>query len=129
LLLVNSCYEPLSSVIANALAGAESADHPLDETPERQNHGKNIAGKVRINPAVKSFISWVYDVLVGYNHPGQCSLNSRGAIKQSALGRQDLGDIVSPLEIGVGFFLDADQDPDGLLVLALRLRAVTLQGC
>jgi len=29
------------------LAGAENADHPLEEMPERQDHGKNIIGKVR----------------------------------------------------------------------------------
>src|ERR1700731_2420916 len=38
------------------LAGAESADHPLEEMPERQDHSKNIIGKVRINHCAKSFI-------------------------------------------------------------------------
>jgi hypothetical protein len=45
------------------LAGAESADHPPEEMQERQDHGKNIIGKVRINSCAKSFILWVYDVL------------------------------------------------------------------
>jgi hypothetical protein len=31
--------------------------------PERQDHSKNIIGKVRINHCAKSFILWVYDVL------------------------------------------------------------------
>lgn len=35
--------------------------------PERQDHGKNIIGKVRINPGAKSFILWVYDVLARYS--------------------------------------------------------------
>jgi hypothetical protein len=38
------------------LAGVESADHPPEEMSERQDHGKNIIGKVRINPCAKSFI-------------------------------------------------------------------------
>jgi hypothetical protein len=36
------------------LAGAESVDHPLEEIPQRQDHGENIIGKVRINPGAKS---------------------------------------------------------------------------
>ena len=48
------------------LAGAESADHPPEEMPERQDHVKNIIGKVRINPGAKSFILLVYDVLARY---------------------------------------------------------------
>jgi hypothetical protein len=34
-------------------AGAERADHPPEEMPERHDHGKNIIGKVRINPCAK----------------------------------------------------------------------------
>ena len=49
------------------LAGAESADHPPEEMPERQDHSKNIIGKVRINHGAKSFISWMYDVLARYS--------------------------------------------------------------
>ena len=49
------------------LAGAESADHPPEEMPERQDHSKNIIGKVRINHGAKSFILWVYDVLARYS--------------------------------------------------------------
>ena len=50
--------------------GAESADHPLEEMPERQDHNKNIIGKVRINPGAKSFILLVYDVLARDNAQG-----------------------------------------------------------
>jgi len=38
------------------LAGAESAEHPPEEMPERQDHSKNIIGEVRINHGAKSFI-------------------------------------------------------------------------
>ena len=48
------------------LAGAESAGRPPEEMPERQDHSKNIIGKVRINHGAKSFILWVYDVLARY---------------------------------------------------------------
>ena len=50
------------------LAGAESADHPPEEMPERQDHSKNIIGKVGVNHGAKSFILWVCDVLARYNH-------------------------------------------------------------
>ena len=49
------------------LARAESADHPPEEMPERQDHSKNIIGKIRINHGAKSFILWVYDVLARYS--------------------------------------------------------------
>jgi hypothetical protein len=48
------------------LARAERADHPPEEMPERQDHSKNIIGKVRINHGAKSFILWVYGVLATY---------------------------------------------------------------
>ena len=48
------------------LAGADSAEQPPKETPESQDHSKNIIGKVRINHGAKSFILWVYDVLAKY---------------------------------------------------------------
>jgi hypothetical protein len=48
------------------LAGAESADHPPEEMPERQDHDRNIIANVRINPCAKSFILCVYDVLARY---------------------------------------------------------------
>jgi hypothetical protein len=38
------------------LPGPESAEHPSEEMPERHDHGKNLIGKVRIEPCVKSFI-------------------------------------------------------------------------
>src|ERR1700741_591172 len=48
----------------------------------------------------------------------------RPLLRQSAFGRQDLGDIVASLEVGLGFFLDAAKDPDGFLMLAPRLHGV-----
>ena len=48
------------------LAGAESADHPPEEMPERQDHDRNIIANVRINPCAKSFILRVCDVLARY---------------------------------------------------------------
>jgi len=53
----------------------------------------------------------------------------RPLLRQSAFGRQDLGDIVASLEVGLGFFLDAAKDPDGFLMLAPRLHGVTVQRC
>ena len=50
------------------LAGAKSAEHPPEEMPERQDHGKNIIGKARINPCAKSFILCMYDVLARYRY-------------------------------------------------------------
>jgi hypothetical protein len=38
----------------------------LPEMPERHEHGKNLTGKVRIEPCAKSFIFGVYDVLAGH---------------------------------------------------------------
>lgn len=49
-------------------------------------------------------------------------------LRPSVFGRQDLGDIVSSLKVGLGFLLDAEKDPDGFLMLALGLQGVTLQG-
>jgi hypothetical protein len=64
------------------LPRSESADHPPKEMPKRQDHGKNLIGKVRIEPCAKSFILWVYDVLASHNpmfrilHSLACSLGS-----------------------------------------------------
>jgi hypothetical protein len=49
------------------LAGVESADYPPEEMPERQDHGKNFIGKVRIELCAKSFILWMYDVLARHS--------------------------------------------------------------
>jgi hypothetical protein len=49
------------------LAGAESADHPPEEMPERQDHGKNLIGTIRIQLFAKSFILKAYDVLARHN--------------------------------------------------------------
>src|SRR6266478_5672992 len=43
--------------------GMESADQPAEEMSERQDHGKNFSGKIRIQSFTKSFIQQVYDVL------------------------------------------------------------------
>jgi hypothetical protein len=45
------------------LSGPESADHPPEEMPERQEHGKNLIGTVRIELFAKSYILRAYDVL------------------------------------------------------------------
>jgi len=45
------------------LAGAKRADNPLEEMPERNNHGKNIIGTIEFSLCAKSFILQVYDVL------------------------------------------------------------------
>jgi len=45
------------------LAGAESADHPADEMPERRDHGKNLIETMRIWLSAKSLIPQVHDVL------------------------------------------------------------------
>ena len=49
------------------LAGAKRADNPPEEMPERNNHGKNIIGTIRIQLCAKSFILHVYDVLARYS--------------------------------------------------------------
>jgi len=45
------------------LAGAQRADDPPEEMPERLNHGKNSIGTIRIQLCAKSFILQMYDVL------------------------------------------------------------------
>ena len=45
------------------LAGAESTDHPAEETSERREHSRNHIGKVRIELCAKSFILQVHEVL------------------------------------------------------------------
>jgi hypothetical protein len=60
------------------LAGAESTEHPPEEMPARQDHGKNIIGKVRINHGAKSFILCMYDVLARYNATGRSRPKMRG---------------------------------------------------
>ena len=42
------------------LAGAKRADNPPEEMPERNNHGKNIIGTIRIQLCAKSFILQEY---------------------------------------------------------------------
>jgi hypothetical protein len=44
------------------LPGTESADQPAEQMSERQDHGKNFTGKIRIQFFAKSFILQVYDV-------------------------------------------------------------------
>src|SRR6266478_4733405 len=48
--------------------GMESADQPAEEMSERQDHGKNFSGKIRIQSFTKSFIQQVYDVLARHTH-------------------------------------------------------------
>jgi len=50
--------------------GMESADQPAEEMSERQDHGKNFSGKIRIQSFTKSFIQQVYDVLARHNRGG-----------------------------------------------------------
>jgi hypothetical protein len=38
------------------LAGTDGADQPAEEMSERQDHGKKLSGKVRIEHCAKSFI-------------------------------------------------------------------------
>ena|SRR6516162_959002 len=45
------------------LAGAKRADDPLEEMPERHNHGKNIIGTIRIQLCAKSLILPMYELL------------------------------------------------------------------
>jgi hypothetical protein len=45
------------------LAAAKRADDPPEEMPERDNHGKNIIGTIRIQLCAKSVILQTYDVL------------------------------------------------------------------
>jgi len=45
------------------LPGTESADHPVEDMPDRRDHGKNLIGTVQIELFAKSFILWVCDVL------------------------------------------------------------------
>ena len=49
------------------LAGAKRADNPPEEMPDRNNHGKNIIGTIRIQLCAKSFILQVYNVLARHS--------------------------------------------------------------
>ena len=49
------------------LAGAQRADDPPEEMPERHNHGENSIGTIRIQLCAKSFILQMYDVLARHN--------------------------------------------------------------
>ena len=79
------------------LAGAESADHPPEEMPERQDHVKNIIGKVRINPGAKSFILLVYDVLARYRFSRHKLVQYSASRPPGLLRRRLGGDVVQRL--------------------------------
>jgi hypothetical protein len=47
-------------------------------------------------------------------------------INISILGGQNLSEIVSPLKVCVGFFLDTGENPECFLVLASRFQAIAI---
>jgi uncharacterized protein with GYD domain len=67
------------------LMGAESAEQPADQMPERHDHVKNLTETSGIQLCAKSFILQVYDVLA--RHKGQI----HGPPKQTTLS--ELADI------------------------------------
>ena len=74
------------------LSGPESADHPPEEMPERQEHGKNLIGTVRIELFAKSYILRAYDVLARHRVKGLVLLGALGwelGESRKKIARQD----------------------------------------